>query len=582
MLPRLGRLLLLGARLAAALVMAIGAAVLVGWATDIQRLKDPLGTFVLMMPNSALMLLATGLALGLSVQPSRRLRRAGKVLAAGSALFALATVSQDLFRRDFGIDRLLFHVHPARPAVSTALGELLASVAVLLLDVRSRWVPKPAEVFATAAAALGWLGLGGYLYGAIQFYIWNRSEDAPGMAIHSSVAIIALALGVVAARPGSGAMAIFTSRHVCGPVSRRMLAIVLAIPVLGYFAFQGQRAGLYEAPGDDVVEAVAGMVAAVVITVAIGSSLEHTDARRRRVELESREWKRFFDSATFGAAFDTVDGRFAIVNMAYARMHGYTPAELEGKPIKDVYPAARHAEVAEKIRFVAEQGGGRWETEHLRKDGSTFPVVVDLSSVYDEEGALLYRAAYVQDITDEKEAEADRSRLASLVRSTDDAIVAETLDGTIVDWNRAAERFYGHTAQEMVGRSVTVIVPESRRAEREVIRARALAGETVVGFETERVCKDGRAIPVALTLSPIVDGEGRVVGVSSILRGISTIKQLEREREEWASIRRSRPPPARRHDTPGDAGAGAVGGRLDEANRHRAHRQGERPPGAHD
>jgi PAS domain S-box-containing protein len=348
--------------------------------------------------------------------------------------------------------------------------------------------------------------------------------------------MIALAVGLVASRPDSGAMAVFTSRHVGGQTARRMLPIALAIPVLGFLALLAQRTGLYKSPGAAVVEGVAGMIAAIAITLAVGHSLERTDADRRRVEEQSREWKRFFDRATFGEVFGTLDVTFGCVNEAFARMHGYTVEELEGRPVLDVFPPERLKEFAEKMAILQARGGVRWESEHVRKDGSVFPVVVDVSIVRDDQGRDLYRAAYVQDITQEKEAEAVRSRLASLVQSTDDAIVTIAADGTVLDWNRGAERIYGYRAREVVGRSIAVIIPGERRAEFDALLDRARAGETVVAVETERLRKDGRRIPIALTLSPILDAVGHVIGFSKIERDISVLKQLERERQEWGAV----------------------------------------------
>ncbi len=356
------------------------------------------------------------------------------------------------------------------------------------------------------------------------------------MAVNASVAMIAIAIGIVASRPESGAMAVLSSRHAAGRVTRRVLPIALAMPVLGYLAVLAQRAGLYRPPGAAVVEAVAGMIAAVVIALAVGISLEHTDAQRRRTESENREWKRFFDRATFGAVIGTGDTRLWRVNEAFARMHGWSVSELEGCPVADVFPPHRRAELVACLRIADERGGYRWQSEHVRKDGSIFPVAIDVSVVRDDRGRNLYRAAYIQDITEEKEAEAARARLVSLVQSSEDAIVAKTLDGTVLAWNRGAERVYGYSAEEMVGHTIDRIVPEELRAERDALRARALAGEVVVGFETERVRKDGRRIPIALTLSPIRDAQGRSIGFSTIERDISTLKRLERERQEWAAV----------------------------------------------
>lgn len=534
--PRIARASRLVAYLSAALAAAIGAAALIGWAADVWWLRDPIGGFVPIRPNAAVMFILSGASVGLSVRGTPRLRWAASTLAAICVAVTLVTLAEDVMGRDLGVDSLLFDVPAPRPAPPASVAILLSSIAVLFLDVRPRRGPAIAEVLALVVGTLGWLALGGFLYGAVQFYVWSRPSQSGGVAVNASVAIIALATGIVAARPESGAMAVLTSRHVAGRMARRVVPVAFAMPVLGYLAVLAQRAGLYRAPGAAVVEAVAGMIAAGVVALAVGSSLEHTDARRRRTEDQNREWKRFFDRATFGAVIGTGDGRLGRVNDAFARMHGCSVSELEGRPVADVFPPYRRAELETCIRIADARGGYRWESEHVRKDGSVFPVAIDVSVVRDDQGRNLYRAAYIQDITEEKKAEVARLRLASLVESSEDAIVAKGLDGTVLAWNRGAERVYGYSAAEMVGHSIDVLVPEELRAERDELCARALAGEVVVAFETERMRKDGRRIPVAVTLSPIRHKAGRAIGFSTIERDISTVKRLERERQEWAAV----------------------------------------------
>jgi PAS domain S-box-containing protein len=429
-----------------------------------------------------------------------------------------------------GIDQILVRARVTRPAMATSIAIVLASLALLSLDVRPRRGPAPAELIAAGVAAIGSLTLGGYAFGDIQFYMRDRHHEG-GMAVHTALALVVLAIGIVTARPASGAMAIVTSPLVGGQVIRRTLPIGLSIVVVGYLAAKGQQAGLYAPPGAAVVATAASAFVAGTLTLVVGQSVNRADAERRRVEQESREWKRFFDCATFGAAFGTIDGKLGRINEAFARMHGCSIDELEGMPIADVFPPHRHAELAEKIRTMEERGSCRWESEHVRKDGSVFPVCIDLSEIRDARGTLLYRAAIIQDITEEKRAEAVQARLCALVQSADDAIVAKTLDGIVLDWNRGAERVYGYTAEEMRGRSILILVPEDRRAERDAIHAQVLRGEIVVGFETIRVRKDGRRIPIALTVSPIRDAAGSVVGISTIERDISVRKQLQAELE---------------------------------------------------
>ncbi|HKZ08437.1 MAG TPA: ATP-binding protein [Methylomirabilota bacterium] len=124
------------------------------------------------------------------------------------------------------------------------------------------------------------------------------------------------------------------------------------------------------------------------------------------------------------------------------------------------------------------------------------------------------------------------ARLAAIVASADDAIVSKTLDGRITSWNRAAERMFGYVEEEVLGKSITLIIPPDRLGEEQEILRKLRLGETIDHFETIRVTKDGRLIPISLSVSPIRASDGRVVGASKIARDISEQKRLEEERED--------------------------------------------------
>jgi PAS domain S-box-containing protein len=123
-----------------------------------------------------------------------------------------------------------------------------------------------------------------------------------------------------------------------------------------------------------------------------------------------------------------------------------------------------------------------------------------------------------------------RARLAAIVESSDDIIVSKTLDGTITSWNPAAERLFGWTAAEAIGRSIMLIVPDDRHAEEERVLARIRRGERVDHFETVRVAKDGRRVDVSITVSPVKDAAGRIVGASKVARDVSERRRLEEQR----------------------------------------------------
>ena len=138
------------------------------------------------------------------------------------------------------------------------------------------------------------------------------------------------------------------------------------------------------------------------------------------------------------------------------------------------------------------------------------------------------------------------ARLAALVASADDAIISKTLQGRITSWNRGAERLFGYTEQEVLGRSITLIIPHDRLPEEDEILRKLGRGESIEHFETIRVAKDGRLIPISLTVSPIRTGDGRIVGASKIARDISDRLRLEAEREELRARERAALTEARR------------------------------------
>src|SRR5947209_5253365 len=132
-----------------------------------------------------------------------------------------------------------------------------------------------------------------------------------------------------------------------------------------------------------------------------------------------------------------------------------------------------------------------------------------------------------------------QARLAALIANSDDAIVSKNLDGIVLSWNAAAERMFGYAADEMIGQPISVLLPPDRADEEAEILARIGHGKRVDHYETVRVCKDGRKIDVSVTISPIKDAAGNIVGASKIARDISERKQLIKEREELLSAERA-------------------------------------------
>jgi PAS domain S-box-containing protein len=223
-------------------------------------------------------------------------------------------------------------------------------------------------------------------------------------------------------------------------------------------------------------------------------------------------------------------GRIALVNAQAERLFGYARADLVGQPVEILVPdqaRARHPE--HRAAYLADprprpMGAGQ-ELAARRSDGTTFPAEISLSAIDTDEGTLI--TAAIRDVTERRLAAQTAAQLASIIQSSQDAVVGRTLDHVVTSWNPGAERLYGYTAHEMIGRSVEMIIaPRDRENERRIVD-RVARGELVEPYQTRRVRKDGTSVTVALTMSPIADSTGAIVGVSSVTRDVTQQQRAE-------------------------------------------------------
>jgi PAS domain S-box-containing protein len=167
-----------------------------------------------------------------------------------------------------------------------------------------------------------------------------------------------------------------------------------------------------------------------------------------------------------------------------------------------------------------------------RPDGTRALVMPYPTPLRDRQGKIVGGINMLIDITESNEAEIASRRLAAIVESSDDAIVSKTLDGIITTWNHSAERMFGYTAAEAVGRHISLIIPAERRSEEDHVLADLRRGKKVDHFETERQTKDGRRLSISLTVSPVKDSAGRIIGASKVARDITERKQIEEQLRE--------------------------------------------------
>lgn len=235
------------------------------------------------------------------------------------------------------------------------------------------------------------------------------------------------------------------------------------------------------------------------------------------------------------AAIYTTDaaGRITYYNQAAALLWGQRPELGESEwcgSWKLYWPDGRplpHDQCPMALAIKEGRPNRGMEAVAERPDGIKIPFIPYPTPLYDSSGTLVGAVNMLVDITDRKRAEESALRLASIVEFSDDAIVSKDLDGVITSWNRGAQALFGYTAREAVGNSVRTLIPPDRQDEESEILARIRRGEHIEHYETVRRRKDGTLIDISLTVSPVKNAAGEIVGASKIARNISERKRAE-------------------------------------------------------
>jgi len=236
------------------------------------------------------------------------------------------------------------------------------------------------------------------------------------------------------------------------------------------------------------------------------------------------------ESSADAVVATTLDGVITSWNRAAETLFGYSSAEAIHQPIALIVPVERRAQEAAVLHQIGRGASiDHFETVCLTKDGRPIDVSLAVSPIRSPTGEITGAAKVIRNIRDRLRAEEARGRLAAIVDSSDDAIVSKTLDGIVTSWNRGAERLFGYSAAEAIGQSILLIVPADRHSEEADVLRRIRGGQSVDHFETMRRRKDGTLIEISLTVSPVRDSLGRIIGASKTARDITDQKRVQRE-----------------------------------------------------
>ncbi|MBN3897371.1 MAG: PAS domain S-box protein, partial [Nostoc sp. NOS(2021)] len=575
------------AKVASAIAVFGGSLILVGWCLDIEVLKRGFpGSPATMKVNTALCFVLCGMSLWLfstgggnnskfKIQNDAlyqtlrvaclRVRVRGLANAALTKLFshfptllisrvcaiavtiiAALTLCQYLFGYNFAIDELLFRdsptsiatSHPGRMGVNTALNFMLVSVALQILihpkTHRSYWY---AQIIALIATLISFQALMDYAYKVKVLY--GLAPYTTSMALHTAVLFLLLSMGILWARAEQGLMRVVTSDTYGGLLARRLLIAAIAVPfIVGWVIVEGQRARQYE-PAFAI--SVFAIVLIVIFTVLIWQSaavIECLSHQRDRAQEALRTYEAklgsFVDANVIGILFGDVYGGIQQANDEFLRMIGYTREDLLAGRLswRNITPP-EYLYLDE--RSLAEAQGNAnaactpYEKEYIRKDGSRIPVLVGYVLLGENREESV---AFILDLSERKQAEAEQQKLVSLVENSSDFIGIATLEGQLLYINDAGQKLVGLASLDEVRQKAVLdyVMPKDKAYFQEHILPTVRSQGRWQGEFCFCHLQTGQPIPVDYNIFTVTDhNTGQPIALATVTRNISEQKQSKEQ-----------------------------------------------------
>ncbi|HEY0548423.1 MAG TPA: PAS domain S-box protein [Verrucomicrobiae bacterium] len=507
-----------------------GLITLVGWAANLQPLTDWAHSGISMMPNMAVALMLAGAALALL---SFGHPRAATVLGFLTGMIGAATLFEHITQIHLGIDALLVSrpwgqrgtlaIGRMGPPGSASLAIIGVSIVLAAFDRKSHRLTAAGGMLVIAIATLS---ITGYIFGADAFFSLPRLTV---IALQTATMLLALGIGLVMSVPEEQPIKMLRDSSAAAVLVRRALPFIILLPiVVGWLRLQGQKAGWYDTEFGTALRTVTEVALLVGLLWWAATAVKAHE--KPLLESETRKAAILKSSLDAIVSMDA-GGLIVEFNPAAEMMFGRRAAEVIGRPLSQVI-------IPERLRAAHEKGlaqyhgtgegrvlGRRIEMPALRADGTEFPVELSINRVPGIEPPLF--SGFIRDVSERKQAVEARSMFAAIIESSDDAIISKNLDGVITSWNPGAERLFGYTAAETIGQPVLMLMPRDRFNEEPGILEHIRRGERVEHYETIRRRKDGTLLDVSLTISPIVDGQGKIVGASKIARDITERKRAQ-------------------------------------------------------
>ncbi|MEH1779570.1 MAG: PAS domain S-box protein [Nostoc sp.] len=563
------------AKIASAIPILVGSLVLVGWWLGLEVLKRGfLGSPATMKVNTALCFILCGLSLWLFSKAGKQgsaeeriiqnyphsstasnskkghltpiTLLISKVCAIAVTTIAALTLCQYLFGWNLGIDELVFRDSPTsmatayrgRMGVNTALNFMLVSIALQILihskNHRSYWY---AQILALIATLISFQALMGYAYKVKVLY--GLAPYTTSMALHTAGLFILLSMGILWVRAEQGLMRVVTSDTYGGLLARRLLVAAIAIPfILGWVIVKGQRAGQYD-PAFAV--SVFAIVLIVIFTILIWQSARvierlsyQRDCAQKALRTYEAKLASFVDANVIGILFSDVYGGIQQANDEFLRMIGYTREDLLAGKLNWINITPPEYLYLDERGIAEAQGNTNaactpYEKEYIRKDSSRIPVLIGYVLLGDDRKESV---AFILDLSERKQAEAEQQKLVSLVENSSDFISIATLEGKLLYINDAGQKLVGLASLEEVGQKAVLdyVMPKDKAYFQEHI----LPTVRLQGRWQGEFCfchlQTGQPIPVDYNIFTVTDkNTGESIALATVTRNISEQKQAKEQ-----------------------------------------------------
>ena len=278
--------------------------------------------------------------------------------------------------------------------------------------------------------------------------------------------------------------------------------------------------------------AVIYIILFMVLVWEVARRLNRFDFKRREAEeafrIGEEKFRTIFENNSSAIAIIEPDTTISMVNDAYCQISGYTKQEIVGMSWLQQIPPddlERLKEYNRRRLINPNDAPDKYEFKFYRKNGEIRHALISIAMLQNGRKMI---ASFV-DITDRKRAEEKNLQLASIIESSEDAIISKTLDGIIASWNSGAEKMYGYSKQEVINQSISIIIPPDHQDDMIQILEKIRAGQHIDNYETVRRKKNGAQIDVSVSISPMFNGEGVLIGASTIARDITERKRVEKE-----------------------------------------------------